>query len=219
MTEPRDWTAVELFDYAATRFRSYAESIMPPTRATLTPQAPFTKEPFDYAEGRWSRTYQHYVCAIAATLPFGALCIETGMAGGVSTLHLLAAARKHGGIVVTIDGGSYTNTEDMIEQMAWWKFLTRTDFDRWNPRAKLSRDVLTDERWNDIEIDLFLHDSDHEYENQAFEYAWAWDHLKPGGFLISDDFVWAGGRAWAEFAARVNRPWYIIGSASIMQKG
>ena len=41
------------------------------------------------------------------------------------------------------------------------------------------------------EIDMFIHDSDHSYFNQMREYRAAWAHLKPGGFLISDDVSWS----------------------------
>ncbi len=39
--------------------------------------------------------------------------------------------------------------------------------------------------------DLFIHDSDHGYDNQFREYSLAWDHLRVGGFLVSDDVNWS----------------------------
>jgi len=36
-------------------------------------------------------------------------------------------------------------------------------------------------------IDIFLHDSDHSYHNMTAEFEVAWQRLRPGGFLISDD--------------------------------
>lgn len=38
--------------------------------------------------------------------------------------------------------------------------------------------------------DVFLHDSDHEVGCQTFEYELAWHCLKPGGYLLSDDYTW-----------------------------
>jgi hypothetical protein len=35
------------------------------------------------------------------------------------------------------------------------------------------------------EIGVFLHDSEHSYENMLFEYQSAWAHLKSGGILLS----------------------------------
>lgn len=36
-------------------------------------------------------------------------------------------------------------------------------------------------------IDLFFHDSDHTFPCMMFEYELAWEYLKPGGILLSDD--------------------------------
>ena len=36
-------------------------------------------------------------------------------------------------------------------------------------------------------VDLFIHDSNHFYYWQVFEYRTAWEVLKKGGFLLSDD--------------------------------
>ncbi len=36
-------------------------------------------------------------------------------------------------------------------------------------------------------IDFFLHDSEHTQEQMTFEYNEAWEHLKLGGLLLSDD--------------------------------
>jgi hypothetical protein len=39
--------------------------------------------------------------------------------------------------------------------------------------------------------DLFIHDSDHSYDNQFREYMVAWERLRVGGFLVSDDVNWS----------------------------
>jgi len=65
-------------------------------------------------------------------------------------------------------------------------------------------------------IDLFLHDSDHGYENQAFEYAWAWENVRPGGLIMSDDYVWAEGKAWDEFTTQHNLDFYTLGHAAVV---
>lgn len=39
-------------------------------------------------------------------------------------------------------------------------------------------------------IDLFLHDSDHSWECQMWEFNWAWNHVRSGGIIASDDVGW-----------------------------
>lgn len=61
-------------------------------------------------------------------------------------------------------------------------------------------------------IDLFLHDSDHSYGCMAFELEWAWNHVRKGGIIASDDVGWGAPpqpgmatvahKAWDNFCAR-----------------
>jgi hypothetical protein len=50
-------------------------------------------------------------------------------------------------------------------------------------------------------IDIFIHDSEHSYENMMFEYITAWHYLKEGGILLSDDTNL--NKAFSDFSARV----------------
>lgn len=50
-------------------------------------------------------------------------------------------------------------------------------------------------------INMFIHDSQHSYENMMFEYITAWNHLKEGGILLSDDTNL--NRAFIDFSAKV----------------
>lgn len=38
-----------------------------------------------------------------------------------------------------------------------------------------------------LSIDMFIHDSEHSYETMMFEYTTAWNYIKNGGILASDD--------------------------------
>lgn len=40
-------------------------------------------------------------------------------------------------------------------------------------------------------VDFFLHDSDHSFGCQSFEYEWAWKHVRSGGIIASDDTSWS----------------------------
>jgi predicted O-methyltransferase YrrM len=51
-------------------------------------------------------------------------------------------------------------------------------------------------------VDMFVHDSDHSYEHQRWEYRTAWPYIAPlGGILASDDTDWTP--AFEEFASEV----------------
>ena len=36
-------------------------------------------------------------------------------------------------------------------------------------------------------IDMFVHDSEHTYDNMRREFATVWDYLRPGGAVVADD--------------------------------
>jgi len=102
-------------------------------------------------------------------------------------------------------------------------------FFRWTPLAQdavsgmrkvVERSAL---RWPraDYGWDLFLHDGDHDVMAQTFEYELAWRYLKPGGWLLSDDYTWGLPEhgAWRNFLARHgNPPMRALGACAIVQK-
>ena len=57
-------------------------------------------------------------------------------------------------------------------------------------------------------LDFFLHDSDHSYPWQWFEYQEAWRALAPGGWLLSDDIN--ASYALLDFSRSVSRPLWIL---------
>ncbi|MCB0162678.1 MAG: class I SAM-dependent methyltransferase [Anaerolineae bacterium] len=50
------------------------------------------------------------------------------------------------------------------------------------------------------EVDIFLHDGGHEYENMMWEYELVWPYLKSGSLLLSDDIQ--HNTAWQDFCVR-----------------
>lgn len=61
-------------------------------------------------------------------------------------------------------------------------------------------------------FDMFVHDSDHSWENQIREYFFAWNHVRSGGIIVSDDIGWGTNipgvgaiahGAWNQFCRRV----------------
>ncbi len=71
------------------------------------------------------------------------------------------------------------------------------------------------------DFDFFIHDSDHSYECQTFEYEAAWNFVRPGGLIISDDPFWEipPHGAWDEFLKRHGvTERHIIGNAQWIRK-
>lgn len=54
-------------------------------------------------------------------------------------------------------------------------------------------------------VDLFLHDSDHSYENMTWELETAWSKVMPCGLLVADDVL--ANTAFFDFCRRVGLPY------------
>jgi predicted O-methyltransferase YrrM len=118
--------------------------------------------------------------------------VETGVADGRSSFILLSALERNGhGMLhsfdVRPDAGSLARGHDQ------WN-LTTSD-------AKDPRGTFTEALAGLDRIDLFLHDSDHSYQNQMFEYETAWPKIPVGGVLASDDVDLF--KAYVDFAERL----------------
>lgn len=112
------------------------------------------------------------------------LVLETGVATGVSSatiLHALSANQK--GQLHSVEFPplgrrdlSYIGSSIPDEVKDRWTLYT-------GPSTSLLREFVRRQQ----SIDIFVHDSDHSYWNQIAEYTMAWQLLRPGGLLISDD--------------------------------
>jgi predicted O-methyltransferase YrrM len=105
--------------------------------------------------------------------------IETGVASGVSSSHILCALEANQ------QGELYS-----IDLPTWQKVSSGwmiPDYlrHRWYLTQGRSSDYLGQLLKNIKKIDIFLHDSDHTYENMRGEFEAAWTHLKTGGLLLS----------------------------------
>ena len=99
--------------------------------------------------------------------------IETGVANGFSSFAILSAMRRNGaGRLVSFDPGRDVGAVVPTELR--------------NNGWELVRAPLREDR-GIPPLDLFMHDSAHDYANQLREYRIAWRHLNPGGVLMSDD--------------------------------
>jgi hypothetical protein len=150
--------------------------------------------------------------------------IETGVGPGVSTGYILKAMHQNKlGFLYSID--MPTREQELWKSSEEYRQALKTIIpspcddhlkeirpsgwlvpeslrDRWELRVGLSRQVLPQLLRDVPELDVFLHDSEHTYENMLFEYRSAWPRLRQGGILISHDVGW--NRAFPEFAQEVN---------------
>lgn len=127
------------------------------------------------------------------------IVVETGVASGISTSFiLLALEHNQYGSLYSIDLPTY-----MIPQH--YKIIDQVTV----PEGKAIGWIVPDNlrhRWNLItgkssenlkpllerlsSVDIFIHDSEHTYENMMFEFETAWKFLNKNGLLISHDVNW-----------------------------
>lgn len=151
--------------------------------------------------------------------------VETGVAAGVSSAFILKALEDNGkGILYSIDYPNYWE-QDYLPPSEQSKlglppkpypslefigketgFAIPTNLKRrWVLKLGKSRDLLANLLKELGKCDIFLHDSEHTYENMMFEYITAWDYLPQGGFLVSDEISWNS--AFRDFSRKVgHRP-------------
>lgn len=131
--------------------------------------------------------------------------VETGVSEGVSSKLILQAMDSN-------KLGALHSIEVFCEQP--FKH-PRWTFHKGSSGALLEK-VLTDV----ASCDIFLHDSDHAFGCQTFEFELAMKYVKRGGFIITDDFEWGNPPhgAWDIFLNRHKLgPAQDMGSARFVQ--
>ena len=104
--------------------------------------------------------------------------VETGVASGVSSSHILVALEKNK------RGQLYSIDLPSREKRSGWMIPDYLRH-RWHLTAGRSAETLELLLKKVREIDIFLHDSDHSYENMMWEFETAWAYLKAGGLLLA----------------------------------
>lgn len=88
--------------------------------------------------------------------------------------------------------------------------------ERWTLRLGKTQDVLAPLLAGIGPVDLFFRDSEHTYDAMWFEFETAWRHLRPGGFLVSDNVD--RNDSFQEFAATVQVPPLVVSYVGVLQK-
>ena len=133
--------------------------------------------------------------------------IETGVANGHSSYFILNALLKN-------QSGTL-HSFDVNHNVG--KLIAEDEKKRWDlnilprrRRKKVFRDTM--KKYGDV--DIFIHDSNHFYYWQMFEYKTVWEYLKSGGLLLSDDVD--SSYAFLDFCKKtVNKPIFISDSRKI----
>ena len=128
------------------------------------------------------------------------LIVETGVAYGVSSSYILKALDENNkGKLISIDSIFRPwQSEKMIGSV-----IPNSIKSRWQLCVGSSNEQLTMIYQKYSEIDLFLHDSLHTYQNMMFEFKKSWPNIKTGGFLLSDDIL--GNNAFYDFYKMINK--------------
>lgn len=125
--------------------------------------------------------------------------VETGVASGVSTSFiLLALEHNKRGLLFSVDLPAYMIPDhykqlDQVtmpgDRTVGWVIPVNLKH-RWNLVTGRSDQMLKPLLEKLGSLDLFIHDSEHTYENMTFEYDIAWKFLTKNGLLISHDIDW-----------------------------
>lgn len=120
------------------------------------------------------------------------IVVETGVAHGLSTRRILQAMELAGKSedyrLHSVDIDPRVRSKELLGHPKWSFHL-------------LAPSTNLETIFSDIgSVDLFLHDSEHSYDNQMYEYELAYSYLRPGGILLSDDISWSN--AFKDFCER-----------------
>jgi hypothetical protein len=125
--------------------------------------------------------------------------VETGVASGVSTSFiLLGLEHNQRGSLFSIDLPTHMIPQDykQVDQVTipadktiGW-IVPENLRHRWNLVLGRSDENLKSLLEKLGSLNIFIHDSEHTYENMMFEYEAAWRFLSKNGLLISHDVNW-----------------------------
>jgi predicted O-methyltransferase YrrM len=135
-------------------------------------------------------TYQHLLAdLIRVERP--SIVVETGVFQGLGSEYILKALDDNGkGHLYSIDPMDKNHLTNGCG--AFPDFYD--DHPIVHPRFTLIRElsfIALPELFDEVgEFDLFIHDSDHSWECQNFEFESAWNMVRSGGIIASDDCFW-----------------------------
>lgn len=147
------------------------------------------------------------LCYVVCRLVRPAVVVETGVGSGISSWSFLAAMHQNQlGALYSID----LPIPNSMQLPGVGHLVPPELKSKWvltlGPSAKVMPRIFSEVG----PVDMFLHDSRHSYTNQMMEYRLAWQNLRPGGVLISDD---VSNNALLEMAECQNVEPFIVGQS------
>ena len=120
------------------------------------------------------------------------IVVETGVANGASTRAILSALNRNAsGALYSFDvDPRVTKAALGHEGENLWRLHILKDHSLFQELKQAVASI-------GAPVDLWYHDSDHSYSWQLSEYRLAFEFLRPGGFLVSDDID--GNEAFGDF--------------------
>jgi predicted O-methyltransferase YrrM len=113
------------------------------------------------------------------------IIVETGTSMGWSSYMILSAiSRNEIGHLYSFD---LNDSENVKNYGGVGYLVTEKLKDNWTLTIGDSKENLEPTLKKLIQIDMFIHDSEHSYEMMMYEYSTAWNYLKKDGILGSDD--------------------------------
>lgn len=152
--------------------------------------------------------------------------IETGVFDGVSSAYILQALHKNRkGYLVSIDRPAVREIKGSTDEMhatylplgckpGW--IVPQSLRDRWHLVLGSSKGHLEQVLSKKREVDVFIHDSLHTYQNMMWEYKTVWPKISKGGYLCSDDIFC--NRAFEDWCNMLDRKVRQKGSFGIIKK-
>jgi len=111
------------------------------------------------------------------------LIVETGVwIGGSSFTILNALESNERGKLISIDFPPFKKKH----RVGIGRLVPESLYSRWELHLGPSKALLPKVAQKGS-VDIFIHDSDHTYSNMTAEFERAWELVKPGGYIISDD--------------------------------
>jgi len=165
---------------------------------------PSKKRPYptDYSLNSKEGAVLYQICKILKPK----IIVETGVAYGISSSHLLLALKNNQrGKLYSIDSTFRPwETKEMIGAI-----IPDNLKNEWNLIFGKSNKKLKETLSDLEEIDIFFHDSLHTYKNMIFEFETVWPFLRKGGILISDDII--SNNAFKDFCNSKNGITVVLG--------
>jgi predicted O-methyltransferase YrrM len=131
--------------------------------------------------------------------------LETGVANGLSSRIILEAikANNHGALVSTeIQKDVGVLVPDSLRK-------------QWRLHVGRPSSILVETLEELGQVDFFLHDSDHSYNNMLFEFRKTYPKMSCHGLMVSDDVE--TNAAFMEFAESIRkRQWFVYGFRKIL---